>query len=214
MRTRARRRGGDWVIDGAKHVDHERRAGGRRHRMGGDRRRHQRVPGREGDERVRRRASSRTSCRCARRARPSSRSTDVSVPESARLPDAERVEGRAALPRRGAVRDCVGRLRRRARRASIRCCDYTRVARAVRSAAEPHAADPDAARGRRAQAHRRATARVAPREAQGARRCHERAGLAREVEQRARWRSTLRAIVATCSGRPASRSITARCGTC
>ena len=53
MRTRARRRGGDWTLDGAKHLDHERRAGRRRRRLGDDRRRRQRVPRREGHERVR-----------------------------------------------------------------------------------------------------------------------------------------------------------------
>ena len=88
MRTRARRRGSGLDARRSEALDHERRAGGRRHRVGDDRRRYQRVPRRERRRAGSSRASSRTSCRCAHRALPSSRSTDVSVPESARLPEA------------------------------------------------------------------------------------------------------------------------------
>ena len=122
---------------------------------------------------------------------------DVRVPDSARLPDANGLKAALQLPRRSALRDRVGRLRRRARLHRYRV-ELHAVARAVRPPAEPHAADPDAARERRSQAHGSATNRVAAREAQRSRRCDQ--------QRRYRWRSGT-----TCARRSISRVTAATC---
>ena len=109
---------------------------------------------------------------------------DVRVPDSARLPERQRSQGRASLPRRGALWDRVGRLRCSARLHRHRV-ELHAVPRAVRPSAEPHAADSNAARERRSPAHGSATTGVAACETQRSRRCDHGAHIAGEVEQRA-----------------------------
>ena len=147
MRTRARRRGGDWVDRRREAVDHERCAGGRRHRMGGDRRRHQGIPGREGHERLRGPTSSRTSSRCERRARRSSSSPTCASPTARDCPTPTGSKPRFVASMRrvsasrgarcGAARGCIDTV-----------LELHAVPRAVRPSVEPHAADPNAARER------------------------------------------------------------------
>ena len=120
MRTRARRDGGDWILNGAEDVDHERLDRRRRGRLGADgRRRHPRLPGRAGTRASRapdihKKISLRASV------------TSELVLDDVRLPgrrDAARgdVPARpAVVPERGALRHRLGRRRRRRARASRR----------------------------------------------------------------------------------------------
>ena len=183
MRTRARRRGGDWVIDGAKlwitngaladvaivwaatddginaFLVEKGRAGSCPHVI---------------KNKLSLRASSTAELEFA----------DVRVPDSARLPDAEWAQGRAALPRRSALRNRVGRLRR-SRGCIETVLSYTQSRELFGRPLNRDAVDPNAARERRAPAHGAQLLALAAREAERSRCCDDSADIAREVEQRA-----------------------------
>ncbi len=96
MRTRARRDGDDWVLDGSQDVDHQRLDRRRRGGLGQRGRRQRRHPwlrGAHRHTRVSPPTRSPTRCRCARRSPPSSPSTTCACPPDAVLPDVTGLKG-------------------------------------------------------------------------------------------------------------------------
>ena len=116
MRTRARRDGSDWILNGTKMWITNGSDRRRRGRLGAHRRRRDpRLPRRARHARLQRARRSTRSSRCARRSPPSSCSTTCACRPRTVLPEVSTAARAALVPQRGALRHRLGRGRRGAR---------------------------------------------------------------------------------------------------
>ena len=136
----------------------------------------------------------------------------VRLPESAAFPDVRGLKGPLTLPQRGPLRHPVGLGRRGAGllRGGARLLPD---ARAVRQAARGVPAHPAQARGHVDRGHQRPPHRCPARTAQGRAPDHPRAGQPRQARQRPHRPRRRPHGAAACSAQPGSPSTTRSCGT-